>query len=132
MYPRTQNKAENRSSSQSERAEQSTLVAWADGTGLEVLRYLHASLAGEVMSTGQAIRAKKAGMRPGVPDMFLPVPVAGRHGLWIEIKTRTGRLSPDQERWHEFLTRHGYVVVVARSWGGAKEALVSYLRGVVE
>ena len=117
---------------QSERAEQESLVAWADSAaagGLQELFYLHASLNGERLTPGQAVRAKRAGLRPGVPDLFLPEPRGGFHGLFLELKTRVGRLSPAQVAWHAWLASRGYAVVVARSWGEGRAFILEYLKG---
>lgn len=117
---------------QSERAEQETLVAWADqaaAAGYPDLGYLHASLNGERLTVGQAVRAKAAGLRSGVPDLCLPVPVGAFHGLYLELKTARGALSPTQVRWHAWLAAKGFAVAVARSWGEGRDVIVSYLRG---
>lgn len=52
---------------------------------------------------------KAAGVKPGVPDMFLPVAREGCHGLYIELKRRDGgRVSPEQTAWMDALARQGY------------------------
>ena len=115
--------------SQSERAEQTQLIAWADATGDPRLRFLHASLNGELLTTGQARKAQRSGMRPGVPDLFLPVPVGDAHGLFLEMKTRRGRVSPEQRAWIAWLRAAGYQVEVCHAWWEARDVIVEYLRG---
>ena len=67
-----------------------------------------------------AAKLKKQGVKPGVPDLFLPVARGTAHGLYIEMKRQKGgRVSEDQKAWMDALTQQGYVCVVAR---GAEEA----------
>ena len=80
--------------------------------------------------TAEAANLKRQGVKPGVPDLFLPVARGVYHGLFIELKRRDGgRLSENQKRWLHLLERQGYAAVVCH---GAKEAVVAlttYLEG---
>ena len=65
----------------------------------------------------------------GVPDMALPVPIAPFHGLYIELKTKTGKPSTIQRLWQSKLREHGYASEICY---GADEAMVTieqYLAG---
>lgn len=77
---------------------------------------------------GWMIRNRQMGMRKGVPDLMLPIPMHGYHGLFIEMKTKTGRLSEHQRRWIEALNKFGYLAVVAHGWEEAKCSILSYLQ----
>ena len=94
---------------------------WAYKTGkYPMLNMLHCSLNGVKLSGTQAKIAKGQGMLSGVPDLFLPVPKNGFHGLFIEMKSEKGRLTDNQ---HWFLTNAdslGYKTAVCYS---AKEAI---------
>lgn len=70
---------------------------------------------------------KAIGLKPGVPDVFLPVASSGHHGLWIEFKTRKGRVSDYQAEWMDKLTKEGYEVAVCRSWTEAADVTLEYL-----
>ncbi len=87
---------------------------------------------------------KKEGQRRGCPDLMLAVPQADRnqgrsdnecheewlpdlHGLFLELKTPSGRLSPEQEVYHEILAKQGYKVVVCRSLGECIDQITTYL-----
>ena len=94
---------------------------WAYKTGkYPMLNMLHCSLNGVKLSGTQAKVAKGQGMLSGVPDLFLPVPKNGYHGLFIEMKSEKGRVTENQ---HWFLTNAesvGYKTVICYS---AKEAI---------
>ena len=51
---------------------------------------------------------KKMGVKRGVPDLFWPKPKKKFHGLFIEVKTETGRLSIEQARFIEQSAHDGY------------------------
>lgn len=55
------------------------------------------------------------GVRPGMPDLHLPVSGDGYASLYIEMKTTTGRLSKVQQEVHDDLRAGGNHVVVCRS-----------------
>lgn len=73
---------------------------------------------------------KAAGVKPGVPDMFLPVAREGCHGLYIELKRRDGgRVSTEQTAWMEALARQGYKTALCHGWDAAREEIQRYLGG---
>lgn len=74
----------------------------------------------------EGARLKEEGVRAGVPDIFLPVPLGGYAGLWIEMKTSKGRLSPEQRVYLSRLDGEGYKVEVARGYPSAVKAIDSY------
>lgn len=68
-----------------------------------------------------AKKLRAEGVRKGIPDLFLPVPRQGYHGLYIEMKRRKrARVSPEQEEIHRLLSEQGYAVYVCY---GSDEAL---------
>lgn len=72
-------------------------------------------------SVGAALRLKAMGMSRGVPDIFIPWPCGEYHGMFVEMKAKTGgRVSPEQNAWIDVLNRLGYFSVVAH---GAAEAI---------
>lgn len=82
---------------------------------------------------------KAEGQRRGVPDLMLAVartwrphptkctPAQDYHGLFLELKTPTGHLSPEQEVYHELLAKQGYKVVVCRTLGECIDQITTYL-----
>lgn len=76
---------------------------------------------------GWLIRNRQMGVKAGVPDLFYPVPARGYHGMFIEMKTKTGRISKSQAKWIKALETVGYKCVVAHGWEEARDALIDYM-----
>lgn len=70
---------------------------------------------------------KQQGVKPGVPDLHLPVARGLYHSLYIEMKTEKGRTSDAQEWWIEFLIAQGNLVEVCHGWQSAVRVLEWYL-----
>lgn len=113
----------------SEADHQLRLMRWAAKQSLtipELGRLFHVPNGGaRGKSTGA--RLKLEGVKAGVPDLCLPVPSRGYHGLWIELKAEGGRTSPAQDDWLAFLKAQGYMAVVAVGAPAAWRYLVDYL-----
>lgn len=108
--------------------EQVKLFDWAaDRPELDLM---HAIPNGGLRDIRVAARLKQEGVKAGVPDIFLPLPRGGKHGLYIELKRRKyGRVSPDQLQWLDALMREGYACAVCCGWDQAREVIEEYLRG---
>lgn len=76
---------------------------------------------------GWMIRNRQMGMKKGVPDLMLPVPMHGYHGLFIEMKAQGGRLSIEQKSWIKALETFGYKAVVCVGWEAARDVLEAYM-----
>ena len=114
---------------QDEHTIQATLIRWSDmaATRYPELALLHAIPNGGQRNKIVAARLKAEGVRAGVPDLFLPVARGTHHGLYLEMKTPTGTVSPPQKRWLAALEQQGYRVAVCRSWHDAASIICSYL-----
>ncbi|CUI48300.1 MULTISPECIES: VRR-NUC domain-containing protein [Achromobacter] len=113
----------------SEDAIQAQVIRWAAlqaGVHPELARLFHVPNGGQRHSA-VAAKLQGQGVKPGVPDLCLPVPRFGCHGLWIEMKTQEGRVSAPQKDWIGFLRNAGYRVEVCRSFDQARDVLLSYL-----
>lgn len=75
----------------------------------------------------QVAMDKAAGVKRGVPDLFLPVPAGKYHGLFIEMKKEYGKTSSDQLWWLAHLKENGYACAVCYGWQQATEVLLWYL-----
>ena len=84
-----------------EEEEQTVVMHWAAmaaGRWPELRLLFHIPNGGK-RSKSEAVRFRAAGVRSGVPDLFLPCSRGGYHGLWIEMKAMGGRVSREQEQW---------------------------------
>lgn len=72
-------------------------------------------------------RLKRVGLKPGTPDVLLPIACGGYHGLWIEMKAVGGRLSDAQQEVIAILRGQGYRVEVCYGWDAARIAVERYL-----
>lgn len=72
---------------------------------------------------------KRKGVKSGVPDLCLPVPRGGYHGLYIEMKReKGGRLSPSQKWWLAELEKQGYKAVRCNGFEAAAAEIKKYLQ----
>lgn len=74
-----------------------------------------------------AIKLKAEGVKSGVPDLFLPVPVDFFAGLFIEMKIPGNQATTNQLRWLKRLESLGYRVKIAYSWIEAVNFICDYL-----
>ena len=74
-------------------------------------------------------KLKATGVRKGVLDIFWPLARSGYHGLFIEMKRRSGgRLSAEQRRFKESVELAGYRVEVAEGCAEAQDTLLRYYK----
>jgi hypothetical protein len=115
--------------------QQAAIIRWADeqcATHPE-LDLLNASLNGIKLggSSKQRARtiakAKREGMRVGYPDLFLPVARNGWHGLFIELKHRRNKPTPEQVQWLDRLTEQGYLATACWEAHDAINVISEYL-----
>jgi hypothetical protein len=96
------------------------------------LEYLYAVPNGMRTSMAVAVKAKREGLKAGVPDLFLPVARLGFYGLYLETKTKKGCLSPSQKKYKNFLELQGYKYVVYRDIETGLKILKNYLNEIDE
>jgi len=114
-----------------EHEEQCTVIDWARWhVRLEPrLALLHAIPNGGLRNKTVAAKLKAEGVKAGVPDLCLPVPLARVHGLYIEMKRiRGGASSTEQDWWLEALRREGFECHVCCGAENAIRILKSYLQ----
>lgn len=94
--------------------------------GKRTTRIVHTHAGTRVVCSGGA-RLKAMGMQTGFPDLFLAVPSRGMHGLFIEMKSETGRLEPSQREMLALLSEQGYATAVCRSLDEFSSVIDNYL-----
>lgn len=109
-----------------ETQEQKQLIQWCR-TRPE-LQFLFHIPNESVGGQGWLIRNRQMGVRSGVPDLFLPIPMNGYHGMFIEMKTTHGKVAAVQQKWIDALNEFGYLAVVAYGWEDAKCKISNYLQ----
>ncbi len=109
--------------------EQAALFEWA--SHYPELRLMHAIPNGGKRNIQTAVKLKRTGVKAGVPDIFLPLPVKGSHGLYIELKRQAGgRVSEEQKQWLSELNAAGYTAVVCKGFAEAVKAIRRYVNGL--
>ena len=73
-------------------------------------------------------RLRDEGVTAGVPDLFICVPRGDFHGLFIEMKIPTGKLSAAQKQVAVQIEREGYYFAVCRSFDEFRQIVTDYMR----
>jgi murein tripeptide amidase MpaA len=111
--------------------EQAALFKWRDynAGAYPELELLHHIPNGGKRDIVTATHLKAQGVQAGVPDISLPVPRAGFHGLFIELKVGSNKPSSKQQNWIDRLRNQGYCVEVCYGWVEAAAVIKDYLKG---
>lgn len=97
--------------------------------GYEPLKLIFAIPNGGHRNIITAKRLKDEGVRAGVPDIFLPYPCHGFHGLFLETKSEKGKLTFEQGVFLCAVHKLGYATAVCFSTDELREKTSSYLAG---
>lgn len=114
-----------------EAQEQTALFQWAAMMQGRIpeLALLHSVPNGGSRHPIEAVHLKQQGVKPGIPDIFLPCARGQYHGLYIEMKRRKGgRVSVEQKKMILALQAQGYKAEVCRGWEDARDTICEYLR----
>lgn len=94
----------------------------------EDLEFLYHIPNGGFRNSAEAASLKKQGVKPGVPDLCLPVARGGYFGLYIEMKAdRSSKASEAQKKWISNLLKQGYQAGVCYGFDDAIRVLKLYL-----
>ena len=75
---------------------------------------------------------KRMGVKSGVPDILILKPSKSYHGAAIELKSKNGKLSDNQQLFLDILASHGYFVAVCYSADDAISTIQNYLQDTVD
>lgn len=106
------------------------LFQWADASlgRYPELQLMHHIPNGEARSKRAGAKLKRMGVRAGIPDIFLPVPRGGWHGMYLELKrAEGGEIRRPQREMMSKLIAQGYRVVVAKGFARARLIIEEYL-----
>ena len=123
----------------SESQSQSAVIDWwrlaCKGYGLPEFA-LFSIPNGAHKSMAARMKFKREGLRAGVPDLFLAVPhvlncddgsTAYIPGLWLEMKRKGGRVSPEQTAFLLYARKQGYHAHICYSADETIAAIKGYL-----
>lgn len=114
----------------SEHTEQVTLIQWFDMHHWKYRRRLFAIPNGTFCNPITKKNMVLEGLRKGVSDLCLPVPIAPYHGLYIELKDIDGKgPTPEQRDWIAFFKEQGYAALVCYGFYEASQSINAYLSG---
>ncbi len=102
-----------------------TWCRWAESKYPELSAVYHIPNEGK-RSKAAGGRLKEMGLRPGVPDICLPVPKGGYSGLYIELKKIGGKPTASQIDWLELLDSYGHCVAVCEGAEAAEALIIAY------
>ena len=100
------------------------------------VRWLHPQILcfhipnGGKRSKSEAALLKKMGVEAGVPDIFIAKGNSHFYGLFIEMKTKEGKLTAKQVVIRNKLKSEGYEVLLCRNFSEAYEAFKVYLSDI--
>lgn len=128
---------------------QSGIVEWANtiryggAFGMQLGNFLIAIPNGGKRKITEAIRFKKEGVKKGVSDLFLAIPIvislvdmktfssvegfSKVSGLWLEVKTKNGKVTEEQSQWGDNMMLMGYRFEIVRSIDEGIQAIKDYL-----
>lgn len=108
----------------SEQTEQINLVRWCDKHDIPIQH----SPNGARRSTVMGRLLLLLGLRPGWPDLFVPLMRQGFGGLFIELKRRKGGVTTLKQReWLQKLSDEGYKAVLCIGADEAQKVIEFYL-----
>lgn len=111
---------------------QAAVILWSEQECVRriwpALKLLHHIPNGGGRDEIEGKQLKRQGVKPGVPDLSLPVARGEYHGLYIEMKREDcGNTSPGQEWWIQELVDQGYFAQVCHGCESAIRVLKWYM-----
>lgn len=113
-----------------EHGDQSTLFQWAElmvNAGKYPELHLMHAIPNWRPKLSERVYLAEEGVKPNMPDIFLPVARRGFHGMYIEMKIGRNQPTRGQRTMHKALQAQGYYVVTCWGFEEARDEIVDYL-----
>ena len=110
----------------SEHQEQVMLITWFRMQYKQYRLHLWAIPNGGSRHIVTAVNLKAEGVLAGVSDLFLMIPKGEYHGMFIEMKAKTGSVSDKQKEFMAAASSMNYLAVVCYGFDEAKTAITKY------
>lgn len=107
------------------------LVNWFNYNFPELEEDFHHFANERICSMQQGRTLKRMGVKKGVYDFFLALPLENYSGFWLELKVGKNTLSPEQKAFGLRKSQRGYVAVSAWGFEAAKQLILSYLKDYI-
>lgn len=107
----------------SEAQEQIAVIQYCDFKRIPVFHIPN----GGARNKREGAHLKRQGVRPGVPDLCIPMPKGAYHSLYIEMKTKKGRATQAQKDWIELLNSLGHCAHICKGADAAIELIRKYM-----
>lgn len=101
-------------------------LQWAAQWHPELLAAYAVPNAGQ-RSEREGARMLEEGLKPGQPDVCLPIPRKGYGALYLELKVGKNKPSPEQEARMALLESVGNLCLCVWGWEAMWEAVVDYM-----
>lgn len=111
----------------SEHNTQAAFFDWLNVANIQGVELAFAVPNGGQRHPAVAAKLKKEGVKPGVPDVLLPVARGGFIGLSIEFKHGDGNPTKDQRERITAMQKEGWCVVVCWDWQAAARLVQGYM-----
>lgn len=108
----------------SETDEQIAVIEYCDVYGIPI--YHIANEGKRTRYTGDLLR--RLGMRKGVPDLCIPLPRGKYHGFYIEMKSKSGKVTKEQTQWLKLLKNNCYATAICYGADEAINKIAAYMR----
>lgn len=106
---------------------QSQLVSWFSLQYPKLAPLLIHIPNGVASSPKTGARLKSMGQKSGIPDLMLCYPKCKSHGLFLEMKCKTGKVSKNQRMYLDLLESQNYTCKVAYGFIEASHILEHYV-----
>lgn len=111
-----------------EQAEHINVVNWFHEKYPELADDFHHFANERKCSIQQGRLLKRMGVKKGVSDFFLALPIDGYSGFWLELKVGKNKITPEQKQFLDRKLLRGYLCAACWGFEAAKELILAYLR----